>query len=190
METMGESAILDGGALSIDTVERVARGGAPVVLGPGARERLTASRAALDGALDAGEVIYGVNTGFGSLARQRVEGDKLREVQRNLVLSHAAGVGDPLPDDVVRAMMLLLVASLARGLSGVRPRMAEQVIELLNRGITPVVPSVGSVGASGDLSPLAHAALVLIGEGEARMGGRTVPGAEALGAAGLAPLTL
>ena len=190
MGTMGESAILDGGALSIDTVERVARGAAPVVLGQGARERLTASRAALDGALDAGEVIYGVNTGFGSLARQRVEGDKLREVQRNLVLSHAAGVGDPLPDDVVRAMMLLLVASLARGLSGVRPRMAEQVVELLNRGITPVVPSVGSVGASGDLSPLAHAALVLIGEGEARVGGRTVPGAEALRATGLAPLTL
>ncbi len=190
MEMMGESAILDGGALSIDTVERVARGGVPVVLGPGARERLNASRAALDRALDAGEVIYGVNTGFGSLARQRVEGDKLREVQRNLVLSHAAGVGDPLPDDVVRAMMLLLVASLARGLSGVRPRMAEQVVELLNRGITPVVPSVGSVGASGDLSPLAHAALVLIGEGEARVGGRTVSGAEALRAAGLAPLML
>jgi histidine ammonia-lyase len=187
---MGQSVTVDGGALSIGEVERVARGGAPVELGRGARERLSASRGALDAALGAGEIIYGVNTGFGSLARARVEGDKLREVQRNLVLSHAAGVGDPLPDDVVRAMLLLLAASLARGLSGVRPVVAERVLELLNRGITPVVPAVGSVGASGDLAPLAHAALVLLGEGEARAGGRTLPGGEALRAAGLAPLAL
>jgi histidine ammonia-lyase len=190
MKMMGQSVILDGGALSIDEVERVARGGAPVAFAPAARERLSASRAALEGALGAGEIIYGVNTGFGSLARARVEGDKLREVQRNLVLSHAAGVGDPLPDDIVRAMLLLLGASLARGLSGVRPVVAERVLDLLNHGITPVVPSVGSVGASGDLAPLAHAALVLLGEGEARLAGRTVPGGEALRAAGVGPLAL
>jgi histidine ammonia-lyase len=190
MKTMGQSVTVDGGALSIDEVERVARGGARVELGTAARERLSASRAALEGALGAGEIIYGVNTGFGSLARARVEGDKLREVQRNLVLSHAAGVGEPLPDDVVRAMLLLLAASLARGLSGVRPVVAERVVDLLNRGITPLVPAVGSVGASGDLAPLAHASLVLLGEGEARVGGRTIPGGEALHAAGLAPLAL
>jgi histidine ammonia-lyase len=185
-----EPAILDGGALSIDDVERVARGGARVALAPAARARLAASRGALEDALAAGEIIYGVNTGFGSLARARVDGDKLLEVQRNLVLSHAAGVGEPLPDDVVRAMLLALAASLARGLSGVRPVVAERIVALLDAGIVPVVPSVGSVGASGDLAPLAHAALVLIGEGEARVSGRTLPGAEALAAAGLAPLAL
>jgi len=131
-----------------------------------------------------------VNTGFGSLARQRIDDARLREVQRNLVLSHAAGVGEPLPGEVVRAMLILLVASLARGRSGVRPRVAEHVVALLNAGLTPVVPSVGSVGASGDLAPLAHAALVLIGEGQAEHGGRVVDGAEALRLAGLPPLEL
>ena len=188
--TTDTSVEVNGRATSIAEVVRVARGGAAVRLGPGARERLAASRAALEQALAAGEIIYGVNTGFGSLARTRVEGSQLGEVQRNLILSHAAGVGAPLADDVVRAMLFLLCASLARGLSGVRPVIAERIAALLDAGVTPVVPSVGSVGASGDLAPLAHAALVLIGEGEARVGGRTLPGAEALRAAGIAPVTL
>jgi len=188
----GKDAIVEvnGGPASIADVVRVARGGAAVRLGAGARERLAASRTALAQALAAGEIIYGVNTGFGSLARTRVEGSQLGEVQRNLILSHAAGVGAPLPDDVVRGMLFLLTASLARGLSGVRPVIAERIAARLDAGVTPVVPSVGSVGASGDLAPLAHAALVLIGEGEARVGGKTLPGAEALRAAGLAPVTL
>jgi histidine ammonia-lyase len=137
-----------------------------------------------------GEVLYGVNTGFGSLAQQRIDDAQLREVQRNLILSHAAGVGDPLPDEVVRAMMILLCASLARGRSGVRPAVCAQLIGLLAAEVTPVVPSIGSVGASGDLAPLAHAALVLIGEGEATHAGQVVAGAQALRIAGLAPLVL
>jgi histidine ammonia-lyase len=182
--------ILDAGPLTFTDVERVARGHAPVTIGDTARARLTASRSALEQAIAAGEVIYGVNTGFGSLARKRVEGSQLREIQRNLVRSHAAGVGEPLPGEVVRAMLLLLAASLARGRSGVRPVVAERVVELLNAGVTPVVPGVGSVGASGDLAPLAHAALVLIGEGEAVFRGKKLNGGAALRAAGLQPLEL
>ncbi|MGC4092569.1 MAG: aromatic amino acid lyase [Polyangiaceae bacterium] len=142
--------VLNGERLTIAEVEAVARGSAPVSLGPAAEARLAAAHAALGAAIAGGEVIYGVNTGFGSLARQRLEGEQLREVQRNLILSHAAGVGEPLGADVVRAMWLLLVASLGRGLSGVRPLIAERVLALLNAGVTPRVPSVGSVGASGD----------------------------------------
>jgi histidine ammonia-lyase len=131
-----------------------------------------------------------VNTGFGSLARERIEPSGIREVQRNLVRSHAAGVGEPLDPATVRAMLLVLAACLARGRSGVRPLVVERLIELLNRNVGPVVPSRGSVGASGDLTPLAHAALVLIGEGEATFGGRRRSGAESLAAAGLEPLRL
>ena len=181
---------LDAGPLTFTDVERVARAHAQVTIGETARARLAYSRAALEQAIAAGEVIYGVNTGFGSLARQRVEGSQLREIQRNLVRSHAAGVGEPLPDEVVRAMLLLLAASLARGRSGVRPVVAERVVELLNAGVTPVVPGVGSVGASGDLAPLAHAALVLIGEGEAIYRGKKLGGDAALRAANLRPLEL
>jgi histidine ammonia-lyase len=182
--------VIEGGAVSILDVESVARGGARVVISPFAAEKLAKSRAALEQAIRAGEVIYGVNTGFGSLARQRLDGDKLREVQRNLILSHAAGVGEPLPEDIVRGMLFLLLASLSRGLSGVRPCVAEAVATLLNAGVTPIVPSVGSVGASGDLAPLAHAALVLLGEGEASVAGERMSGRAALSRAGLAPLVL
>lgn len=181
---------LDGQPLSLEEVERVARGGAPVTLGAGGRQLLLDSRASLVAAMAGHEAVYGVNTGFGSLARVRIDGDDLREVQRNLVLSHAAGVGEPLPVDVVRAMLLLGAASLTRGLSGVRPVVVERLLALLNGRITPVVPERGSVGASGDLAPLAHAALVLIGEGEAWHAGARITGAEALRQLGLAPLVL
>lgn len=182
--------VLTGAPLSIADVERVARSRAPVTLDESARARLRSSRAALEAATASGEALYGVNTGFGSLARQRIEGDALRDVQRNLILSHASGVGSPLPEETVRAMLLLLAASLCRGLSGVRETVADAIVALLNAGVTPVVPEIGSVGASGDLSPLAHAALVLIGEGEATIGGQRLPGAAALARAGLAPLVL
>jgi histidine ammonia-lyase len=157
--------VLDGGPLAVSDVVAVARSGAGVRLGPGGRERLARSRARLEGALSRHEPIYGVNTGFGSLSRQRIAEDELGEVQHNLLRSHAAGVGDPLPPDVVRAMLLLLAASLCRGHSGARPELADAIVALLNAGITPVVPETGSVGASGDLAPLAHASLALIGEG-------------------------
>jgi histidine ammonia-lyase len=181
---------LDGGALAIQDVVEVAREGRKVELTEQARARLAASRTDLEQAIAAGEVLYGVNTGFGSLARQRIDGAQLREIQKNLILSHAAGVGEPLPADTVRAMMLLLIASLSRGYSGVRPKLVEHLVALLNSGVTARVPSVGSVGASGDLAPLAHAALVLLGQGEAELEGQLLSGREALRHAGLEPLEL
>jgi histidine ammonia-lyase len=137
--------------------------------------------------------VYGVNTGFGALAEVSVPPEAIRELQLNLVRSHAAGVGDPLPAEIVRAMLLLRAAVLATGHCGVRPIVALHLLALLDRGVTPVIPWQGSVGASGDLAPLAHLALVLIGEGEARLdhgGGAVVSGADALAAVGLAPLVL
>jgi histidine ammonia-lyase len=185
-----EAVVLTGGPLRISEVERVARAGAPLELGPPGRRQLERSRAALESALASGEALYGVNTGFGSLAKVRIGADDLREVQRNLILSHAAGVGDSLPDDAVRAMLLLLAASLTRGLSGVRPIVVERLLELLNAGVTPLVPERGSVGASGDLAPLAHAALVLLGEGSARHREQTISGQEVLRRLGQEPLVL
>lgn len=182
--------ILNAGSLSFTEAEEVARRGRKVELGPDARERIDAARGIVERSLTDGQAHYGINTGFGSLSRQRISSDALRDVQRNLVRSHAAGVGELLPDDVVRAMMLLLAGSLARGRSGVRARVVESLIGLLNAGVTPEVPSVGSVGASGDLAPLAHVALVLLGEGRATINGRRVSGSEAVAVAGLAPLTL
>lgn len=181
---------LTGAAITIDDVERVARGESRVALAQEASERLRAGRSALEQAIAGGAAIYGVNTGFGSLSTQRISDSDLRQVQRNLVRSHAAGVGEPLPIPTVRAMLLLLAASLCRGASGVRQVVAQRVVDLLSAGITPVVPEIGSVGASGDLAPLAHAALVLIGEGEAFVDGARVSGGEALERAGLAPLAL
>ncbi len=188
--SMSDALLLDGQALALPDVEGVARGARGVGLAPAAREALVTARAVVERKAGSDEAIYGINTGFGSLANRAIAPEGLREVQRNLIRSHAAGVGDPLPDDVVRAMLLILAASLCRGCSGVRVELVEHILALLNHGITPVIPGRGSVGASGDLAPLAHAALVLVGEGEAVVAGRVLPGAEALATAGLAPLTL
>lgn len=182
--------MLDGRPLALAGVEEVARNRRPVALDPTCIPALEAARRVVEQAADGNEPVYGVNTGFGSLSRVRIPPEQVRAVQLNLVRSHAAGVGDPLPGEVVRAMMLLLAASQARGKSGVRPRLIEQLIALLNAGITPVVPSRGSVGASGDLAPLAHVALVLFGEGEAWHHDERLPGLVALTRAGLAPLPL
>ena len=137
-----------------------------------------------------GRIVYGVNTGFGLLARTRIDATRLAELQRALVLSHSAGTGAPLNDAVVRLTLLLKIASLARGHSGVRYELVDALLKLLNAGVMPIVPSQGSVGASGDLAPLAHMAGVLIGEGEARVGDMTLPAAEALARAGIVPLEL
>lgn len=176
--------------LSIDDVVQVAREGRRVLLGAPARKAMARARALVEQALDDGKPHYGINTGFGSLSKQRIGQGDLRTLQLNLIRSHAAGVGEPLPGDVVRGMMLLLAASLARGLSGVRPVVVQRLLDLLNAGITPVVPSIGSVGASGDLAPLAHVAMVLLGEGDALVGGKKVPGGKALDKAGITPLRL
>ena len=181
---------LDGGALSIAQVVAVARRSARVSLADSARRGIDAARKIVEQTAKGKEPAYGINTGFGSLAQQRIAPNDVRLVQRNLIESHSAGVGEPLPPDVVRAMMLILAASLARGKSGVRIELIGLLIELLNAGVTPVVPSRGSVGASGDLAPLAHAARVMIGEGEAAVDGRMLAAADALQSKKLSPITL
>jgi histidine ammonia-lyase len=184
--------------LTIDDVVSVARLGARVRVGPKAIAAMKRSRAVVERCLKDGQAYYGINTGFGSLAKKRIEAGDLATLQRNLVRSHAAGVGEPLREEVVRAMMLILAASLSRGLSGVRPVVVETIVAMLNAGITPVVPSIGSVGASGDLAPLAHVALALIGEGtvltrpKRQRGGavQPIPAGAALKRAGITPLEL
>jgi histidine ammonia-lyase len=183
--------VLDGQALTLQEVDAVARQSAQIAIGPNAIERIAQSRGAVERAISAeNAAIYGVNTGFGSLSRVRIPADQIRQVQRNLVRSHAAGVGEPLPSDVVRAMMLILAASLCRGCSGVRLEVVQCLVDLLNHGVEPLVPSRGSVGASGDLAPLAHIALVLIGEGQANFERVLVSGASALRNARLKPIVL
>jgi histidine ammonia-lyase len=181
---------VDGNSLSLQDVVTVARAGAAVELTPAAIERMNASRSLIE-RLAAGDApIYAVNTGVGLLANVRIPREDLDQLQRNVIRSHSAGVGDPLPREVVRAMMLIRANVLAKGLSGIRPLVAERLCGLLNGGVTPVVPSQGSVGASGDLAPLAHMALVLIGEGEAEWEGAILPGGEALARAGIEPIEL
>ncbi len=155
-----------------------------------ARAGIASSRAVIERLVADGATVYGVTTGFGDLADVRIEPSQTAALQRNLVRSHAAGVGEPLPVDVVRAMLLLRANTLAIGLSGVRPELVELLCGMLNGGVHPVVPSRGSVGASGDLAPLAHLALVVIGEGEALLDGGPVPGERALATAGLEPMEL
>jgi len=179
---------LDGEHLSIAQVREVAERGASVSLAAEAIVKMQASREPVERLAAADEPIYGVNTGVGLLADIRIPRDQLDQLQLNVVRSHAAGVGPPLPAGVVRAMMLIRANVLAKGFSGIRPLVAGRLCDLLNRGVTPVIPEQGSVGASGDLAPLAHMALVLIGEGEAQYQGSLLPGREALAQAGLAPL--
>jgi histidine ammonia-lyase len=157
---------LDGQSLSIADVVAVARHQAPVAIDPKALDAVTRSRQAVEAAIGRGQTIYGVNTGFGKLAHVRIPPEQARQLQLNLIRSHASGVGEPLPQDVVRAMMLLRANVLVRGTSGVRPVLPELLVEMLNRGLHPTVPSQGSVGASGDLAPLSHLALAMIGEGD------------------------
>jgi histidine ammonia-lyase len=181
--------ILTPGAVPLADLEAVWRG-APATLDPAARPAIEAAAARVAAAVAGGAPVYGVNTGFGKLASVTIPPADTARLQRNLILSHCSGVGAPTPTAIVRLMMALKLVSLGRGASGVRWALVELLQALLDRGVTPVVPIQGSVGASGDLAPLAHMAAVLLGEGEAEHAGRTLPGADALAAAGLAPLTL
>jgi len=181
---------LTGRDLTVDNVVSVARSGRLVTLAADAADRMRASLAVITRVVGEGRAVYGVTTGFGDLANVSIEPGQVAELQRNLVRSHAAGVGDTLPVEVVRAMMLLRANGLAVGLSGVRPELAELLCGMLNAGVHPLVPSRGSVGASGDLAPLAHMANVLIGEGEVVTADGTRPGGDALRAAGLTPVVL
>ena len=177
---------LDGRTLTLEDVESISRGGR-ARLAPAAARRVAASRRAVERATRGGARVYGVNTGFGHLAQVSIPDDRLEELQLNLVRSHAAGVGEPLPVPVVRAVLALRANCLARGHSGIRLSTLERLVAMLDRGVAPVVPERGSVGASGDLAPLAHVALGLVGEGEAFFRGRRVPAATALRRARIVP---
>jgi histidine ammonia-lyase len=181
---------INGQALTRAEVIAVARHSTPVSLGEDAIEQIQAARAVIEKIAGEGRTVYGVTTGFGHLSTVHVSQNHLVDLQHNLLRSHAAGVGDPLSEEVVRAMITLLVASLARGKSGVRVEVVQLLIALLNQHISPLIPSRGSLGASGDLAPLAHLGLVLIGEGEAIYQGQRYGGDEALRLAGLTPLHL
>ena len=182
--------ILRPGAATLSQLEQVYRGGSAVRLHPSAHPEIAAAAEVIAAAAAVDAAIYGVNTGFGKLAHVRIAPDQTATLQRNLILSHCAGVGTPMPDPVLRLMMVLKLLSLGRGASGVRLEVVHLIEGMLAHGVRPVVPDQGSVGASGDLAPLAHMAAVMIGEGRARIGGETLPGAQALARAGLAPVTL
>jgi histidine ammonia-lyase len=178
------------GGLTLAELRRIARGGDQIALAEGWHAGVERAVAAVKARLDAGEALYGINTGFGRLAKTRIAPDELAQLQLYIVRSHAAGVGEPLADSTVRLTLVLKAASLARGMSGVRPVLVERLLELVNAGILPRVPSQGSVGASGDLAPLAHLSLALIGEGAVHYGGRILPAAQALADAGIEPIEL
>jgi histidine ammonia-lyase len=182
---------INGNDLTLENVREVAVEGRPVLLAPDAREAADRAREVVEELVSGDQVSYAITTGVGKLSEVRIAGDQIRELQVNLVRSHAVGVGDPLPVAEVRAMILLRANSLSKGHSGIRAVVIDALCELLNRRVTPYVPSQGSVGASGDLAPLAHLALVLIGEGECLgKNGARIPAAEALRVAQVSPLVL
>lgn len=181
---------INGQALTSVEVLAVARHHATVTLGADSLHRIRAARTVIDTLTDEERKVYGVTTGFGHLSKVRIPHDQLVDLQHNLLRSHAAGVGEPLSEEIARAMMVLLAASLARGNSGVRTEIVQILVDILNANIYPLIPSRGSVGASGDLAPLAHLGLTLIGEGKASVNGQHCTGAEALQQAGLTPVHL
>jgi histidine ammonia-lyase len=181
---------LTGNDLTFEHLHQIALDHEPVSLSPIAAERMNASRAVVERLVASGKTAYGINTGFGKLASVRISSEQVRQLQVNLVRSHACGVGEPLSTPETRAMMLLRANALAKGQSGVRPSTVETLCAMLNAKVHPVIPSQGSVGASGDLAPLAHLAQVVIGEGTAELQGEILPGAEALGRAKIAAVTL
>ena len=181
---------LTGAGLTLDDLASVAAGGVRVRLAPSARRAMAASRRTVERAVDRGDIVYGITTGFGRFADVAIPRDRLRELQQNLIRSHSAGVGDPLPDEAVRAMIALRANALAAGRSGIRVGTVETLLALLEADVLPIIPAKGSVGASGDLAPLAHLALGLTGEGLVRHGGRVVGAARALKAAGIEPVSL
>jgi histidine ammonia-lyase len=182
--------VVVGEPLSLEQVVTAARLDAPVSLAAQARAAVAASRALVEQLVTNRQVVYGVSTGFGKFSDVSISPDEVAELQRNLIMSHASGVGDPLPEEVVRAMMLLRAQALSQGHSGINPATLDLLLDMLARGVHPIIPEQGSLGASGDLAPLAHLALVLIGRGEATFRGRRLPGAEALAQAGLKPVVL
>ena len=182
--------LLRPGHLSLDELQAIHAGGQPLLIDPAALPAIQASAAVVQAAAAGDAPVYGVNTGFGKLAGTRISADDLATLQRNLIRSHSVGVGEPLAAPIMRLMMATKAASLARGYSGCREVVVDTILAVHNAGLVPCVPSQGSVGASGDLAPLAHMSLVLLGEGKARYKGEWMQAAEALKVAGLTPLTL
>lgn len=181
---------IDGNPIGLNELREAWQHPVRVTLGDAAKERIAASNDLITSVLKNGRQVYGVNTGFGQLAQTRISDGDLSRLQENLILSHAVGVGPPLPDDCVRLTMIMKVAALAQGYSGVRGELVEGLCELINNNIFPAIPSKGSVGASGDLAPLAHLAGALLGHGKVNVNGKQMPATEALRRAGLAPLQL
>lgn len=180
-----KTLMIDGNSLSIEEVRQVAREGVEVVLTQEAAEKIKASRKVVDTFVEEEKVVYGITTGFGKFSDVLISKEEARELQKNLIMSHACGVGNPLPEEVVRAVMLLRANALAKGFSGVRLETVETLVQMLNKGVHPVVPEKGSLGASGDLAPLSHMVLVMLGEGEAFYKGRRLLGKEAMRRAGI-----
>lgn len=184
------AVVVDGKNLSLKDVALVARQNYKVQLSGGAKESINKSRAFVDRLVNEGRVVYGITTGFGEFSKVSIAKDQTELLQRNLIISHACGVGNHLPADAVRALMLLRINALTQGYSGIRLGTVQSFVDMLNTGIVPAVPEKGSLGSSGDLAPLSHAVLPLLGLGEAYYEGKLMPGAEALKRAGLQPVTL
>jgi len=181
---------ITGDAITVDDCYAIVESGAQIALSPEAEERIKRCRATIEKLMAENRTIYGVNTGFGKLSNTRIKNDEAESLQQNIVISHACGVGKPLPSNVVRMVMFITMLRFAKGHSGIRLETVNTLIEMLNKGVIPVVPEKGSLGASGDLVPLAHIALVLIGFGEAMYKGEVMSGAEAMKIAGIKPVVL
>lgn len=175
-----EKVLIDGNKLSIEDFIQITRGRKEIDLSKDAIERVNAARALVDKYVEENRVVYGITTGFGKFSDVVITGDETRELQRNLIVSHACGVGKPLPEEIVRGIMLLRINALAKGYSGVRLSTLNTLIEMLNKGVHPVIPEKGSLGASGDLAPLSHMVLVMLGEGEAIYKGQRMSGKDAM----------
>jgi histidine ammonia-lyase len=189
-ERSQEVLSITGDSLLIEDVINVSRKGQSVILDEEALQRVIRARTMLEKLVDSNAVVYGITTGFGRFSDVNISRKDAIQLQKNLISSHATAVGNPLPEEAVRAALLLRINALARGCSGLRPLLLNRLIDLLNRGVIPVIPEQGSLGASGDLAPLSHLALVVTGEGEAYFKGERMSGAAALSAAGLEPVTL
>ena len=190
MSMTSSELTLHPGRVTLAELRRIYAAPVPLRLDPVARAGMKTSQATVQRIVDEDEVVYGINTGFGKLASTKIAHERLAELQRNLVLSHSVGTGDALPDAVVRLILATKAISLARGHSGIRPEVAEALLALANANVLPVIPAKGSVGASGDLAPLAHMACVLIGEGQAKVNEKIVSGKQAMAAVGLVPFVL
>jgi len=190
MLAMTQTINLNPGQMTLADLRAIWRGPVKASLPASAYTAMQASAQAIHGIVTQGDAAYGINTGFGKLAKTRIPDEQLEQLQRNLILSHAVGTGEPMSDATARLVVAMKAASLARGYSGVRPLVVDTLLAVLNAGIVPCIPVKGSVGASGDLAPLSHMTLALMGEGDVRVNGEWVRADAALKQAGIAPLTL